>query len=64
LLIHTVLNNADACIVEQQVNQSSDEDSDVEELSDASSGTPRKRRKARQRDDNDLPRWTRNVDIR
>jgi len=49
---------------EQQVNQSSDEDSDVEELSDASSGTPRKRRKARQRDDNDLPRWTRNVDIR
>jgi hypothetical protein len=63
LSIHIVLNNADACIVEQQVRQSSDGDS-VEELSDASSGTPRKRRKARQRDDNDLPEWTRNVDIR
>src|SRR5258708_5082872 len=56
--------NADACIVEQ-VGQSSDANSDVEEVSDASSGTPRKRRKARarQRDDNDLPGWTRHADI-
>jgi hypothetical protein len=53
------------CIVEQ-VARSSHEDSDVEEVSDASSGTPRKRRKARQRDENDLPEWTRraNIDMR
>jgi hypothetical protein len=57
------LNNADACVVEK-VGQSSDGSSDVEEVSDASSGTPRKRRKARQRDESDLPEWTRNVDIR
>lgn len=58
-----MLNNADACTVEP-ARQSSDGVSDVEEVSDASSGTPRKRRKARQRDESDLPAWTRNVDIR
>ncbi|SRR6266403_1470566 len=56
------INNTDACSVEQ-VGQSSDRDSDVEEVSDASSGTPRKRRKARQRDENGLPEWTRRADI-
>ena len=61
--VDALLNNADACVVEQ-VGQSSDGNSDVEEVSDASSGTPRKRRKARQRDESDLPGWTRNVDIR
>lgn len=48
----------------EQVGQSSDRNSDSDELSEASSGTPRKRRKARQRDDNDLPKWTRKADIR
>ena len=49
------------CTVEK-VGQSSDRNSDSDELSEASSGTPRKRRK--QRDDNDLPGWTRKADIR
>jgi len=46
-----------------QADQSSDRNSDVEDVSDASSGTPRKRRKTRQVDDGDLPRWTRQADI-
>jgi len=50
-------------LTKEQVALSSDENSDVEEASDASSGTPRKRRKARQRDENDLPGWTRHADI-
>jgi hypothetical protein len=54
--------DADVCIVEQ-VARSSDGNSDVEEVSDASSGTPRKRRKARQRDGDDRPEWTRHADI-
>lgn len=51
------------CVFVEQVARSSDENSDVEEVSDASSGTPRKRRKARQRDENGLPEWTRHADI-
>ena len=57
-----MLNDTDTYIVEQ-VARSSDENSDADEVPDASSGTPRKRRKARQRDDNDLPGWTRHADI-
>jgi hypothetical protein len=47
----------------EQVSQSVDGESDVEVLSDDSSGTPKKRRKARQREDNDLPEWTRKADV-
>lgn len=50
-------------LTKEQVARSSDGNSDVEEVSDASSGTPRKRRKARHRDENDLPEWTKHADI-
>jgi hypothetical protein len=48
--------------ITEQVSHSADGDSDAEVHSD-SSGTPRKRRKVRQREDNDLPEWTRKADV-
>jgi hypothetical protein len=48
--------------IPEQVKQSANGDSDVEVPSD-DSGTPKKRRKVRQREDNDLPEWTKQADV-
>jgi hypothetical protein len=48
--------------IAEQVNRPADGDSDAEVPSD-DSGTPKKRRKVRQRDDNDLPEWTKQTDV-
>ncbi|KAI9512389.1 hypothetical protein F5148DRAFT_1273703 [Russula earlei] len=57
-IIFCILRKTDFCILEQAVQSS-----DGEEVSDASHGTPKKRRKTRQEDDSDLPRWTRQAEI-
>ncbi|KAH9042155.1 hypothetical protein EDB85DRAFT_2139510 [Lactarius pseudohatsudake] len=44
-------------------SQSLERDMDVDELSDDASGSPRKRRRPRQREGSELPEWTRQTDV-
>lgn len=50
-------------LAKEQASQSLEGDVDVEELSDDTSGCPRKRRRARQREGSELPEWTRQTDV-
>jgi len=47
----------------QRASQSLEKDADVEDLSDDISGSPRKRRRARQREGSELPEWTRQTGV-
>ncbi|KAH9049940.1 hypothetical protein EDB84DRAFT_1451888 [Lactarius hengduanensis] len=50
-------------IAKEQASQSLERDMDVDELSDDASGSPRKRRRPRQREGSELPEWTRQTDV-
>ncbi|KAI9465518.1 hypothetical protein BJY52DRAFT_586407 [Lactarius psammicola] len=50
-------------LAKEQASQSSERDVDAEELSDDTSGSPRKRRRARQREGSELPEWTKHTNV-
>ncbi|KAH9065443.1 hypothetical protein EDB87DRAFT_1595903 [Lactarius vividus] len=50
-------------IAKEQTSQSLERDLDADELSDDISGSPRKRKRTRQREGSELPEWTRQTDV-
>ncbi|KAI9428317.1 hypothetical protein H4582DRAFT_788474 [Lactarius indigo] len=50
-------------IAKEQASQFLERELDAGELSDDISGSPKKRRKARQREGSELPEWTRQTDV-